>query len=226
MFHGTMVPVGGQSRGVRGDIRGHIRPLSPTFHVLTDVSNFGWEAHVNEVDLTTKGTWSQEESMMSINILELKAVLLGVKHFRHRLRTRECLCFQTIPQLSGLHSKTERYPLPSSQQNDMGTSPVLPSRKHHSHLTAHTGEAQHTCRRPFQIEQVSVHRVDTTHGRSPSSSRSVWLSDIRSICNENEQSSPAVHVTSARSESVGSERLGRIMGWHECLRIDAKMYHK
>jgi hypothetical protein len=49
--------------------------------MFTDASNFGWGAHVNEVDLTTKGTWSQEESKMSINILELKAVLLGVKYF-------------------------------------------------------------------------------------------------------------------------------------------------
>jgi hypothetical protein len=31
--------------------------------------------------------------------------------------------------------------------------------------------------------------------------------------NENEQSSSTVHVTSAGSESAGSERLGRIMGW-------------
>jgi hypothetical protein len=29
MLLGTMVPVGGQPRGVGGDIRGHIRPLSP-----------------------------------------------------------------------------------------------------------------------------------------------------------------------------------------------------
>jgi hypothetical protein len=29
MLLGTMVPVGGQLSGVRGDIRGHIRPLSP-----------------------------------------------------------------------------------------------------------------------------------------------------------------------------------------------------
>jgi hypothetical protein len=36
---------------------------------------------MNEVDLSTKGTWSQEEAKMSINILELKAVMLGVKHF-------------------------------------------------------------------------------------------------------------------------------------------------
>jgi hypothetical protein len=58
-----------------------------------------------------------------------------------------------------------------------------------------------------------------------SCSRSVELSDDRSIRNENEQSSPTVHVTSAGSESVGSKRLGRIMRWHECLRIPSDPSH-
>jgi hypothetical protein len=40
----------------------------------------------------------------------------------------------------------------------------------------------------------------------------VGLSDDRYFRNENEQSSSTVHVTSAGSESAGSERLGRIMG--------------
>jgi hypothetical protein len=56
--------------------------------MFTNASNFGWGAHVNEVDLTTKGTWSQVESKISINILGLKAVLLGVKHFRNRLKNQ------------------------------------------------------------------------------------------------------------------------------------------
>jgi hypothetical protein len=48
--------------------------------------------HVNEADLTTEGTWSQEASKMSINILKLKAVQLGVKQFRdHRKNQRVSL---------------------------------------------------------------------------------------------------------------------------------------
>jgi hypothetical protein len=63
-----------------------LQPPLPKLSMFTDASNFGWGAHVNyEVDLATKGTWSQEEAKMPINILELKAVLLGVKHFQNRL---------------------------------------------------------------------------------------------------------------------------------------------
>jgi hypothetical protein len=65
----------------------------PKLSMFTDTSNFGWGACVNEVNLTTKGTWSQEESKMSINILELKAVLLCVKHFLNRLKNRRVSLF-------------------------------------------------------------------------------------------------------------------------------------
>jgi hypothetical protein len=42
--------------------------------------------------------------------------------------------------------KTGRYPLPSSLQNDMGNSPVLPLREHSPRPMAYTGEVQHTGR--------------------------------------------------------------------------------
>jgi hypothetical protein len=163
---------------------------------------------------------------MSINILELKAVLLGVRHFRTQLKNQS----QSVSVFgqfhgSGLHSKTGRYPLPSSLQNDMGASPVLPSLEHSPRPMAYTREAQHTGRRPFQIKQVSLHGVDTTHRHCPSCSRSVGLSDDRSFSNENEQSSSTVHVSSAGSESACSERLGRIMGRHKCLRIPSDPSH-
>jgi hypothetical protein len=71
-------------------------PPPPKLSMFTDASNFGWGAHVNEVDLTTKGTWSQEESKISINILELKAILLCVKDFRNHLKNQSVSLFSDI----------------------------------------------------------------------------------------------------------------------------------
>jgi hypothetical protein len=70
-------------------------PPPPQLSMFTDASNFGWGAHVNEADLTTKGTWSQEESKLSINILELiqSCYIVGVKHFRTQLRNQRVSLF-------------------------------------------------------------------------------------------------------------------------------------
>ena len=61
------------------------QPLHPLQHALqlfTDASNEGWGAHLG--DHTTKGVWSDSESQLHINFLELKAVLLALKKFEQQ----------------------------------------------------------------------------------------------------------------------------------------------
>ena len=45
--------------------------------LLTDVSVKGWRAHTG--DLTVSGMWSDTETSLHINVLELKAVFLVIK---------------------------------------------------------------------------------------------------------------------------------------------------
>ena len=63
----------------------HVPPLPLLLH--TDASLLGWGTHL--LDLTASGgaVWSQEESSLHINVLEMKAVVLALAAF--------------LPQLSG-----------------------------------------------------------------------------------------------------------------------------
>jgi hypothetical protein len=54
-----------------------IIPFSATIHLFTDAPTQGWGAHVGETQMS--GLWSQEESALHSNILEMKAVLLAVQ---------------------------------------------------------------------------------------------------------------------------------------------------
>ena len=57
-------------------------PIHPHFHntlVVTDASQKGWGAHLNEIVLS--GLWSNKEAQLHINVLQLKAVLLALKGF-------------------------------------------------------------------------------------------------------------------------------------------------
>ena len=63
------------------------QPLHPLQHALqmfTYASNEGWGTHLG--DSTTRGVWSDIESRLHINFLELKAVFLAVKSFEHLWR--------------------------------------------------------------------------------------------------------------------------------------------
>ena len=56
-----------------------LHPLSHALQLLTDASNEGWGAHLG--DSTARGVWSDTESRLHINFLELKAVFLALKIF-------------------------------------------------------------------------------------------------------------------------------------------------
>ena len=56
-----------------------LHPLSHALQLFTDASNEGWGAHLG--DSTARGVWSDVESRLHINFLELKAVFLTLKSF-------------------------------------------------------------------------------------------------------------------------------------------------
>jgi hypothetical protein len=53
--------------------------------------------------LYSKGTWSQKESKMSINILELKAVLLSVRHLKNQRVSVNSTVVACIRKQGGTH---------------------------------------------------------------------------------------------------------------------------
>ena len=54
--------------------------------MFTDASEKGWGAHLS--NCTISGVWQQSERNLHINILELKAVFLALKHFQGQLRQK------------------------------------------------------------------------------------------------------------------------------------------
>ena len=57
----------------------HIRIINPDCTLFTDASEEGWGAHVG--DQATGGRWAQEEAQDHINVLELRAIALGLQSF-------------------------------------------------------------------------------------------------------------------------------------------------
>ena len=66
-----------------------LHPQEHNVQVFTDASNVGWGAHLNQDSI--KGLWSDLEKSLHINILELKAVFLALKHFRLQCQNQTVL---------------------------------------------------------------------------------------------------------------------------------------
>ena len=52
---------------------------APDLHLYSDASSSGWGAHL---DQNVSGVWSDQEKLLHINLLEMKALFLGLQAFR------------------------------------------------------------------------------------------------------------------------------------------------
>ena len=87
----------------------HIRRDNPELVMFTDASNEGWGAILG--DITTGGRWDKFEKTDHINILELKAILLGLKSMckfnnKHiRICTDNATALAYVKNMGGTKSK-------------------------------------------------------------------------------------------------------------------------
>ncbi|MCG7869756.1 MAG: hypothetical protein JAY74_25725 [Candidatus Thiodiazotropha taylori] len=56
-----------------------LKPSLPTHTLFTDASLSGWGAHLEPEGLLCHGVWPPDQSVLHINILEMKAILLALK---------------------------------------------------------------------------------------------------------------------------------------------------
>ena len=82
---GTPVPAGGQGHllvdGEEPPARGDaLRGTPPELRLYSDASRSGWGAHL--LDQSASGLWSDQETSLHINILEMKALFLALQTFQ------------------------------------------------------------------------------------------------------------------------------------------------
>ena len=56
-----------------------LKPSLPTHSLFTDASLSGWGAHLEPEGLLFHGVWTPDQSVLHINVLEMKAILLALK---------------------------------------------------------------------------------------------------------------------------------------------------
>ena len=56
-----------------------VHPLDPKFFLYTDASHYGWGAHLEPTTLSFHGRWTENQSQLHINMLEMMAIRLALK---------------------------------------------------------------------------------------------------------------------------------------------------
>ena len=80
------------------------------------------------MDLGTLGVWLPEPERMSINLLELRAIQLGLQHFQEELHGKTValcyLCSDNTTALAHMHPKSGRHSLQTADIFGQGDSAV------------------------------------------------------------------------------------------------------
>ena len=66
-----------------------LHPKDHSIQLFTDASNEGWGAHLEQS--STPGLWSPQEKVLHINVLELKAIFLALRHFKDQCQDQTVL---------------------------------------------------------------------------------------------------------------------------------------
>ena len=64
---------------IRFASRTSIHPPEPNIFLFMDASHFGWGAHLEPTRLSFHGRWSEYQSQLHINMLEMMAIHLALK---------------------------------------------------------------------------------------------------------------------------------------------------
>lgn len=71
-----------------------IHPPDPTSFLFTDASHYGWGAHLEPMSLSFHGRWTEDQSQLHINILEIMAIRFALKKVMHYIQ-HSCVMIST-----------------------------------------------------------------------------------------------------------------------------------
>ena len=88
-----------------------IHPPDPEIYLYMDASHFGWGAHLEPMSLSFHGRWSEDQSRLHINMLEIMAIrfalIKALKYIHHScvmISTNNTTVVSYINKQGGTHS--------------------------------------------------------------------------------------------------------------------------
>ena len=102
-----------------------IHPPDPNIFLYTDASHFGWGAHLEPMRLSFHGRWTEDQSQLHINMLEMMAIRLTLKQaitFIHY----SCIMISTDNTTEVSYQQIGRHTLYQSVRGGMGDPQLVP----------------------------------------------------------------------------------------------------
>ena len=173
----------------------------PSHTIFTDASLSGWGAHVEPEGLLFHGLWTEDQSRLHINVLEMKAIFLSLSRAAHKVKNSTVMVStDNTTVVAYIRHQGGTYSIELSEE--VWKSEFVLGTQNTSVSEAHTGQVQHSSRPHVSNRQTDLHRVVPESGNSKQDFPDHGLSINRPVCHTSEPQAANICVTHTGSEGA------------------------
>ena len=178
-----------------------IHPPDPKFFLYTDASHYGWGAHLEPTTLSFHGRWTENQSQLHINMLEMTAIRLALKQAKTFIH-HSCIMISTdnttvvsyINKQGGTHSpnlcvEVWKILIWCLEQDSYQS-------------TSHPRQIQHSCRPPLKTRQTYQDRMGSGSNSCEFEIPDAQLPKCGSVCDKIQPQTPIICLSSTRLQST------------------------
>ncbi|XP_076030221.1 uncharacterized protein LOC143018602 [Oratosquilla oratoria] len=169
-------------------------PSPPEVLLFSDASKEGWGAHLNDDHIC--GSWSTVERTAHINWLELKAVLLALRHFKDQVSGKVVGIMSDNSSVVAYLNEQGGHSLPGTMPSDDGHPQPSQESPGVTQSPLHPGEEECLGGPPRQEESDNQHRMVPLSRGSELHPQQMGLPSSGPFCNEMESPTPNISALS------------------------------
>ena len=178
----------------------------PSHTIFTDASLSGWGAHVEPEGLLFHGVWTEDQSRLHINVLEMKAIFLSLSRAAHKVKNSTVLVSMDNTTVVAYIRRQGGTPIwiwfHRTHSRSVERPELVLNPQHTVVSEAHTGQVQHSSRPDVPSRQTDLYRVVSESGNSKQDFPDHGLSINRPVRHTSEPQAAIICVTHTGSEGA------------------------
>ena len=171
-----------------------MHPPNPDIQIFTDSSMEGWGAHT--LNLEVSGVWSPNERTLHINNLQLRAVVLALKHWES-CHWENNTCSQRQLHRGCLYQQAGRHSIKITVHGSKRNVDLVPSEGNNSPCKIYSWKAQCSSRSVEQEGANSPHRVVPLSQDFQTVMQPVHQAHVGLVCNKIQQETGNLCISNA-----------------------------
>ena len=200
-----------------------LKPVQETHTLFTDASVSGWGAHLDSKRLLFHGVWTNDQSQLHIDVLEMMAISMALERAHHVIHNFTVNVTDNASVVSYIIK--QRGTFPNLVYGSLEPSVVVSSKGNNSESQTYPWHIQHPGRPSLKNVETCSDQMVSQSDNSQSGLFNDGVSQHRSVCDSSQQQTSSVCVTYSRQQNSGNRCPDNQLGSYPWLCISPVSCH-